>query len=145
MTSVIITILLFAMALAGFVDAQANELQPTSPEVIQTTVQTGDTISTRMTDIRSVLDKERHDVSELVVLLRQTEDHAERTVLQRRIAEVKKNAEVEMLRVQLRYARTANQIDTVTKLEASIRQILDPVVPSVATSASTQADTGSGQ
>jgi hypothetical protein len=131
------------MVFTGVTDARADKPQTVSPEVPQTTVQTGDTISTRMTEIRSVLDQERHDVSELVILLRQTTDHAERVDLQRRITDVKKNAEVEMLRVQLRYARTANQVDAVAKLEASIKQILDPVVPTVSTSATDQNESGS--
>jgi hypothetical protein len=131
------------MVLTGISDARADKPQPVSPEVLQTTVQTGDTISTRMTEIRSVLDKERLDVSELVIILRQTTDHTERVDLQRRIAGVKKNAEVEMLRVQLRYARTANQIDAVAKLEASIKQILEPVVPTISTPATDQNESGS--
>jgi crotonobetainyl-CoA:carnitine CoA-transferase CaiB-like acyl-CoA transferase len=123
--SAILTCLLLT---AGVAVAQDAADAPHPPQIPLMTTQPSDTLDTRMAEIRAVFAQERLDVDALADQLGRTDDHAERTLLQQRIAEVKKNAEVEMLRVQLRYARLAEQSETVARLEASIAQILDPAV-----------------
>ena len=143
MTGYAATILIALMFTAVAVEAQVEENSAIPLVVTQPTTQPGDPMPNRMAEIRHVMDQERVAVSELVALLGGTEDHAERMTLQKRIAEVKKNAEVEMLSVQLRYARAGNQGDVVTRLEASIEQILNPVLSLAPVSGSAQNETGS--
>ena len=113
---------------AGATLAQDTKTTTPGPEIPLLVPQADDAVDARMTEIRAVLAQERVEVDALVESLSRTQDHTERLQLQQRIAEVKKNAEVEMLRVQLRYARLAEQSETVARLEASIAQILDPAV-----------------
>ena len=114
------------MLVAGFATAQ-NPPEPTPlPDPAAPIVQTADAGDPCMAEIRAVMDQEQVDIRDLVALLDHTVGHAEQVALQKRIAEVKMNAEVAMLQVQLKYARSANNTEAVSRLEASIALILDP-------------------
>ncbi len=123
------TAFLISLLLITGTAAAQSETEPVStPEIVAAEIQTTGTEDPRMVEIRGVLDKERRDVADLVAVLNRTVDHAERLALQMNIAEVKKNAEVDMLKVQLKYALSENKDDAVARLEASIESILNPVV-----------------
>jgi hypothetical protein len=117
----ILGVLCFVLAVGGFV--LAAEAPPADPPARE--------LSPMMTEITAALETARLEVAALK--LRQdaavTNDAA--MALAREIAQVKRTNRVEMMRIQLRYARAEGRAETAAELEEIITRMTAPPAPGV--------------
>ncbi len=83
-------------------------------------------LSPMMVEIESLLEAEKLAVEERRVQMTQTTDMAQRVALMDEIHQLKTDTELEILRVQLRYAQQEGHLDTAQEIEAAIEFMTGP-------------------
>lgn len=118
-----LAMLLLAVAFTGAARAADETAAPAekAPRVAKA--------SPMMIEIRAVLDGERTALKSLNERFRAAKDPDAAIAIQREIARVKLDTEVEVLRVQVKHARAAGRADVAASLETAIQQILEPSTP----------------
>ena len=104
-----------ALAAPGSAAENRPASAPTAPE-----------LSPMMVEINALLDAERLALADCRLEMDRATDMERRVELMERIHELKTGTELEILRVQLRYAREAGRLDTVQELEEAIEFMTDP-------------------
>ena len=88
-------------------------------------------LSPMMTEIKASMEAARLEVADLKLRYElETDDQAAMEIM-REVARVKKESRVEMMRIQLRYARLDGNDELVTKLEEIVARMTAPPVKSV--------------
>ncbi len=116
----ILGILCFVLAVGGAL-AAAEALPvdpPTDPPARE--------LSPMMTEITAALSTMRLDVAALKLRYDAAVTNEEAMALARQIAEVKRQNRVEMMRIQLRYARAEGRDETAAKLKEAITRMTTP-------------------
>jgi hypothetical protein len=83
-------------------------------------------LSPMMIEIEQVLENQKLAVAELRSELSRTTDGGRKIELLHTIHQLKADAELEILRVQLRYARREGRLETVQKIEEAIEYLTGP-------------------
>ncbi len=86
--------------------------------------------SPMMNEIRVLMDVSRGEVAELVLLAANTTDREASQAIQMEISTIKQQAELDILAIQARYARSAGNAELALQIEASIAAIISPPAPS---------------
>jgi thioredoxin-like negative regulator of GroEL len=108
------------------VPALATMDQTTAPPADQARPLPQKPLSPMMQEIHATLEQNDAAVAALQQTLKTAPDEQQALALLRAIAQQKKNTEVSILRIQVRYARQAGNQDAVAKLGLAIEQILNP-------------------
>ena len=90
-------------------------------------------VSPMMTEITAAMDLNRVAVDELAARAASTPDQAANVAIQHEIAVLKQQAELDVLGIQARYARTAGNEELANQLDAAIAAIISPPAPDAPT------------
>ncbi len=82
-----------------------------------------------MNEIRVVMDVSRGEVSELALRAANTTDSTANQAIQQEISAIKLQTELDILAIQVRYARSAGNVELAERIEASIAAIISPPAP----------------
>ncbi len=82
-----------------------------------------------MNEIQVVMDVSRGEISELALRAANTTDHMANQAIQQEIATIKQQTELDILGIQVRYARSAGNVELAERIEASIAAIISPPAP----------------
>ena len=85
--------------------------------------------SPMITEIRATLDASRLEIANLVAQAPAHRSHEADLALQTQIAQLKQQAELDILAIQVRFARADGQEDLAQQIEADIALIVSPPVP----------------
>jgi len=91
--------------------------------------------SPMMLEIKSTLDANRTAVAELAARAAATPAHDANLAIQREIAVLKQQAELDVLAIQVRYARADGNEELADQIEAAIAAIISPPAPTAPTEA----------
>lgn len=83
-------------------------------------------LSPMMQEIRQTLDAARIRVEELDAALENVTDEAAALAMLEQVRQIKQDAEIDILRIQLRYATEAGDTKTVAEIETAIDRALAP-------------------
>ena len=125
-----------AFALAVPAVGAANGAEPAAREVVEAQRVEGAVpapvrprpLSPRMAEIRALIDAQSRGLRELSAAYAAAASHAEALEVERRVQELKLNTEVEIFRVQARYAVAEGRTADAAKAEAAIEALLAPPV-----------------
>jgi hypothetical protein len=88
-----------------------------------------ESLSPRLLEIRDLLEDRDRQVEDLVARFRAAADDVEAMRIQRKIHELKSGTEVELLKIQLRYARLDENPEAVARLQETLARVeAGPVV-----------------
>jgi hypothetical protein len=88
-------------------------------------------LSPMMTEIMASMEAARLEVTDLRLRYEATTDNETAMEIMREVARVKKESRVEMMRIQLRYARLDGNAELVTELEEIVNRMTAPPVKGV--------------
>ena len=86
-------------------------------------------LSPMMMEIHSAMEDARREVAVLKLQYEATADNETAMEIMREVARVKRESRVEMMRIQLRYARLEGRDEAVIKLEEVITRMTTPPTP----------------
>lgn len=125
------------------IEALANGQLVLEPApAVGTTLANPASLSPEMLEIGRVVNAERARLAELEARLRDTADDTAALSLLREIEQVKQGTEVEILRIQAKFARSAGREAQAQEIEAAVTQILAPAPALAAPPASTVSPSG---
>ena len=85
------------------------------------------TLSPMMTEIQAVLDRQDASLTDLQSRLKTAPAERDALALLRQVDRVKRDAEVDILKIQRRYALEAEDLEAVARIDASIGQLTNPI------------------
>lgn len=97
--------------------------------------------SPMITEIRAVLETSRQQVADLAAQGAAHPGHEADVALQKEISQLKKQAELDILAIQARYARTEGKEDLAQQIDAAIAAIISPPAPAAPTEVRPAPDT----
>jgi len=86
-------------------------------------------VSPMIAEIRATLEASRLAVADLAAQAPLNRDHAADVALQKQVSQLKQQAELDILAIQLRYARADGKEELALKIEAGIEAIISPPAP----------------
>lgn len=86
-------------------------------------------VSPMITEIFAIRDASRLEIADLTAQAPAHPDHAAELALQQQISQLKQQTELDILAIQVRYARSAGQEDLALQIEADIAAIISPPQP----------------